>query len=112
MINCALKRGPILDQNPREISANPSLRCGQNFPLPIWENIVSFNCINAQILVYMERTEKGSFSLSNFGNERKREGFDASYFLNPRRALYKRVGCSGLCNERNTHEYRKRIGVF
>ena len=48
----------------------------------------------------MERTKKGSFSLGDFGNERKREGFDASRFLNPRRALYKQVGCSGLCNER------------
>ena len=89
VIECALKRGRILDQNPKEISANPSLGCGRNFLLPLWENIVSFNCINAQILIYIEGIEKGSFSLGNFGNERKREGFDVSYFLNPRRALYK-----------------------
>ena len=73
-----------------------NIGCGRNFPFPLWENIASFNCINAQILVYIERTEKGSFSLSEFGNERKREGFDASRFLNPRQTLYKRVGCSGL----------------
>ena len=42
----------------------------------------------------MEGIEKGSFSLIKFGNEKKHEGFDASRFLNPRRALYKRVGCS------------------
>ena len=83
MINCALKEGPILDQNPMKISTNPSLGCGQNFLLPIWENIVSFNCINVQILIYMERIEKGSFSLGDFGNDRKQEGFDASYFLKP-----------------------------
>ena len=65
MINCALKRGPILDPKPKEISINPSLRCGRNFPLPIWENIVSFNCINAQILVYMKRAEKESFNERN-----------------------------------------------
>ena len=81
-----------MDQNPREISASPRVMCGQNFHLPLWENITPFNCINAQILIYMEGTEKGSFSLGKFGNERKQEGFDASRFLNPREALYKRVG--------------------
>ena len=96
MINCILKGGLILDQNTKDISTNPSLRCGQNFPLLIRENIVSFNCINAQILAYIERTEKRSFSLGEFGNERKWEGFSASHFLNPRQALYKQVGCSGL----------------
>ena len=96
MIEYALIGGPILDQNPREISANPSLGCGRNFLLLMWENIVSFNCINAQILVYMERTEKRSFCLGDFDYDRKREGFDASRFLNPRRALYKRVECSRL----------------
>ena len=84
MYNCALKGGLILDQNPKEISANSSLGCSRNFPLPIWENIVSFNSINAQIFVYIERTKKESFSLGDFGNEGKREGFDASYFLNLR----------------------------
>ena len=84
MINCALKKGLILDQNPNEISANPSLGCRRNFPLLIWENIVSFNFINAQILVYMEKTEKGSYSLGNFDNARKRYCFDAFRFLNPR----------------------------
>ena len=47
----------------------------------------------------MERTDKGSFSLGDFDNKKKWEGFDASRFLNPTRALYKRVGYSGLCNE-------------
>ena len=88
-----------MDQNPKEILTNPSPGCYQNSPFPLRENIASFNCINAQILVYMERTEKRSFSLSDFGNEGKREGFDAFYFLNPRRALYKRVGFLGLRNE-------------
>ena len=93
-----------MDQNLLKISANPSLGCGGNFPLPMWENIVSFNCINAQILVYMERTEKGSFSLGDFGNERKREGFDASHFLNPRRALLNRLGAQDCV----THVYTNR----
>ena len=88
-----------MDQNPRKFVANPRVICGRNFPLPLWENIVSFNYINAQILIYMEGTEKERFSLGKFGNESKQEGFDASRFLNTRRALYKRVGCSGLKNE-------------
>ena len=89
-----------MDKNPKEISINPNLGCCQNFPLSIRENIVSFNCINEQILVYIERTEKESFSLDDFRNKKKRDGFDASHFLNPRRALYKWVGCSGMCNEK------------
>ena len=40
--------------------------------------------------------EKESFSLGKFSNEKKRKGFDASRFLNPRRDLYKQVGCSGF----------------
>ena len=96
MIECALKRGSNIGPKPREILASPRVMCGQNFPLPIRENIVLFNCINAQILVYIERIKKGNFSLGEFHNERKQEGFDASYFLNPRRALYKRAGCSGF----------------
>ena len=43
----------------------------------------------------MEGTEKESFSLGKFDNERKREGFDTYRFLNPSQALYKRVECSG-----------------
>ena len=31
MIDCALKGGPILDQNPREISASPRVMYGRNF---------------------------------------------------------------------------------
>ena len=58
MIERALKRGPILDKNSREILANPSLVCGRNFPIPLWESIVSFNCINVQILIYIEGAEK------------------------------------------------------
>ena len=109
MIEYVLKRGLILNQNPREILANPSLRCGRNFHLPLWDNIVSFNCINAQILIYMEGTKKGSLSLGDFRNERKQEGFDASHFLNPRQTLYKQVGSSGLNNE---HIHENRVSIF
>ena len=95
-----------MDQNPRQISARPRVMCGRNFHLPLWENIMSFNYINAQILIYIEGTEKESFSLGKFGNERKREGFDAFRFLNPRRALCKRVGCSGF-ERTNIHFFSK-----
>ena len=71
MIECALKGSLILDQNPRYIVVNLSLGYGQNFFLPLWENIVSFNGINAQILVYMKRTEKETFTRGDFDNERK-----------------------------------------
>ena len=102
-----------MDQNPREILASHRAMCGLNFPLTLWENIMSFNCINAQILVYTEGIEKGSFSLGKFDNERKWEGFDAFCFLNPRRALYKWVECSGLTHICINGFYTKAIvGVF
>ena len=99
MIKCALKGNPILDENPNEILVNTSPRGCRNSPIPIWENIVSINCINAQILVYVETTEKGGSFLDDFGNRRKREGFDASRFINLRQALYKKVKCSGFDDE-------------
>ena len=59
--------------------------------------------------IHGKNQKKGSFSLDNFGNEKKQEGFDASRFLNPRQALYKRVRCSGLNNE---HIHENKVGVF
>ena len=96
MINYCIKESPILNQTLGQNSArlghsgcwilSPSMR--ENIT-----SIFSLICIFSDIL---KEPKNGRFPLVNFGHNRKREALRLPIFLNPRRALYKWVGCLGL----------------